>query len=110
MKPEVLELLIRACKPPSTQAAIAKRINYSAQVVNQVIKGVYKGDLGRVEKAIEGALMNARVDCPVIGEIPQQRCIKNQREPLRATNEINVQLYNACRSGCANSLIPKEGA
>jgi DNA-binding transcriptional regulator YdaS (Cro superfamily) len=109
MKPEVLEALRQACAL-STQSAVAKRIGYSAQVVNQVLKGVYAGDVNRVERAIEGALLNASVECPVVGEIPQQRCVEHQRSPFRATNDAAVQLFHACRGGCPHSLIPKEGA
>lgn len=96
---------LRAACAVSTQSAVSERIGYSAAVVNQVLKGTYKGDLRRVQKAVEGALMGSVVECPVIGLIPQQKCIEHQRAPFRITSPHAVQLYRACRNGCINSLI-----
>ena len=83
------------------QSAVAKRIGYSTTVVCQVLKGNYKGDLSRVQRAVEGALMHATVDCPVIGDIPLQRCIEHQRGPKRYTNPMRVQLAHTCPT-CPN--------
>jgi hypothetical protein len=99
-----IEVLRAACAA-STQPAIAARIHYSTTVVNQVLKGSYKGNLQRIERAVQGALMGSVVDCPVVGSIPQQKCMEHQRAPFRATNHMAVQLYNACRGGCPHSLI-----
>lgn len=105
MSADWIELLRAACAA-STQAAVARRLGYSATVVNQVLSGRYTGDLTRVKAAVEGALMNAQVECPVCGPIPRQRCIEHQRAPFRATSPMSVQLYRACRGGCPNSLLP----
>lgn len=102
-----IEMLDAACKA-STRAAVAKRLDYSPAVVTEVLKGSYKGDLKRVQRAVEGALMQAKVECPVVGEIGQQLCVTHQRAPFRATNPAAVQLYHACRAGCSHSLLPKE--
>lgn len=83
------------------QSATARRIGYSATVVCQVLKGTYKGDLNRVQSAVEGALMHATVDCPVIGDLPLQRCIEHQRGPRRFTNPMRVQLAHTCPT-CPN--------
>ena len=83
------------------QATVAKRIGYSTTVVCQVLRGKYKGDLSRVQRAVEGALMHATVDCPVIGDIPLQRCIEHQRAPKRFTNPMRVQLAHTCPT-CPN--------
>lgn len=82
----------------SSQSAVATRIGYSAAVVNQVLKGTYKGDLISVEDAVRGALMGAVVDCPVIGEMPRNRCIEHQRRGAHfaPTNPLRIQLYRAC--------------
>jgi hypothetical protein len=101
---EWIEILRAACAG-ATQSAVGQRIGYSAAVVNQVLKGTYKGDLNRVQKAAEGALMGSTVDCPVVGDMPRQRCIEHQRSPLRTTNPMALQLHHACRNGCPNSLI-----
>jgi DNA-binding transcriptional regulator YdaS (Cro superfamily) len=97
--------VLRAACAVSTQGSVATRLGYSAAVVNQVLKGTYKGDLQRVQRAVEGALMGSVVDCPIVGQIPRQRCVEHQRAPFRATNPSAVQLYRACRGGCVHSLI-----
>lgn len=107
---EWIEELRTECERTS-QAAAAQRIGYSAAVVNQVLRGTYRGDLARVEQAVRGALMGATVDCPVIGEIPRNRCIDHQRRASRpaATNPMRVQLAQACPV-CPNGRYVEESA
>lgn len=100
--PDWIAALDAACRRES-QKRVAERIGYSAAVVNQVLKGTYKGDLGAVEQAVRGALLHATVDCPVCGELPANKCLEYQRLPFAATNPQRVQLYRACRSGCPHS-------
>lgn len=90
-----VDVLRDACRH-ATQATVARRIGYSPTVVNQVLSGTYNGDLISVQAAVEGGLMASMVDCPVIGEIPRQRCIEHQRRPFTPTNPTNIQLYHAC--------------
>jgi len=90
--------VLRECCAASSQAAIAKRINYSPAVVNQVLKGTYKGDLNSVQKAVEGALMGLSVECPVIGTLPRDRCLEYQRRGFAATNPLRVTLSIACQT------------
>jgi hypothetical protein len=82
----------------TSQSAAATRIGYSPSVVNQVLKGVYAGDLSRVEEVVRGAIMGSTVDCPMIGEIPRNRCIDHQRRKsaFAATNPMRVQLHRSC--------------
>lgn len=95
MNEDWLTVLHEACAV-STQAAVAKRIGYSATVVNQVLKGAYTGDLRSVRAAVEGALMGALVDCPVVGDLPRHRCLEYQRRGFAATNPLRVALAQAC--------------
>lgn len=90
-----LTVLREACAA-SSQAAVARRLDYSAAVVNQVLKGTYTGDLRSVRKAVEGALMGLTVNCPVIGELPRHRCLEYQRRGFAATNPLRVALAQAC--------------
>lgn len=92
---EWLDVLHAECKRTS-QSAIATRIGYSPTVVNQVLKGTYKGDLNRVQQAVEGALMKRTVNCPLIGELPRERCVEYQRRGFAATNPLRVQLSQTC--------------
>jgi DNA-binding transcriptional regulator YdaS (Cro superfamily) len=87
--------------PRRSQATAAAKIGYSPSVVNQVLKGTYKGDLKSVQRAVEGALMGATVECPVIGELSRARCIEYQRAGFRATNPMRVALSRACPT-CPN--------
>jgi hypothetical protein len=90
-----ITVLAEACRA-QTQASVAKRIGYSAAVVSQVLKGNYKGDLTRVQQAVEGALMGATVNCPVIGELPRNVCLEYQRREFASTNPTRVQLSRTC--------------
>ncbi len=86
-----------------------KRIGYSRSAVSVVLNGKYRGDLGRVEEMVRGALMAANVDCPVLGEIGRDRCLNEQNEPFRATSAFRAQLYHACRNGCPNARRKDKG-
>lgn len=105
-----IEVLRAACEA-KTQAAVAERIGYSPATVNQVLKGAYKGDLRRVEEAVRGALMGESVECPVIGDLPRQRCIEHQRRAgsFAATNPTRVQLARACKT-CEHAIVRQEVA
>lgn len=103
-----IEVLRKACES-SSQAAVARRIGYTSPVVNQVLAGTYPGNLQRVQAAVEGALMNATVDCPVLGEISRAQCIAWQRRPFTPTNPLAVRMYRACRN-CPHSFLPQDGA
>jgi hypothetical protein len=95
-----LTVLREQCKSTS-QAAVAKLLSYSPAVVNQVLKGTYKGDLARVQRSVEGALMGLTVECPIVGEIPRNRCLEFQRRDFAATNPFRVQLSRSCPT-CPN--------
>ncbi len=96
-QPAWIEVLRTECQRTS-QSQAADRIGYSTAVVNQVLKGTYKGDLSRVEEAVKGALMGATIDCPEIGDIPRNRCIEYQRRSgtSAATNPLRIRLAKAC--------------
>jgi hypothetical protein len=86
----------------TSQSKVAERIGYSPAVVNQVLGGSYKGDLRAVQKAVEGALMGATVECPVLGTIGGNRCLEEQRRPFAATNPNRVRLFKTCPT-CPNN-------
>lgn len=86
-------------------AKAGKTIGYSASAVSTVLSGTYRGDVGRVEQMVRGALMALTVDCPVLGDLTRDRCLAEQREPFRATSRHRAQLYHACKT-CANRRQP----
>lgn len=92
----------------STQSAVAEKIGYSAAVVNQILKGTYKGSLVAVEKAVRGCFMGETVICPVLGEIESNLCNEHQRRPFASTNTVRVQLYRACHTPCPNNITNKK--
>ncbi|MCK9193426.1 MAG: hypothetical protein M0P19_06085 [Nevskia sp.] len=103
-----LDVLREACKA-SGQPKIAQRIGYSTAVVNATLKGSYKGDLQRVQTAVEGALMGQTVECPVLSAIPRQRCAEHQRAPFSSANPQRVQLYSTCPT-CSHNLSGRVAA
>jgi len=101
MSRDWLTVLTRECSATSQQA-VAKRMGLSGATINQVLKGKYKGNLRRIQSRVEGAFMAARVDCPVIGDIPRDQCITHQqRRRFAATNPLRVQLHKTCPT-CPN--------
>lgn len=104
-----IDELRRACEATS-QRQVARRIGYTAPVVSQILRGVYPSDMARVRTAVEGALMQREVECPVLGTISRERCIAHQRRPFTPSNPATVRLYRACRSGCPHSMIGTERA
>lgn len=97
-----IELLREACQATS-QKAVARQIGYSPAAISQVLSGTYKGDLKRIQAAVEGALMHHTVECPVLGTLPRQTCIAHQRSELIPTNPMRVRLWRACRA-CPNNM------
>ena len=97
-------VLRKQCENRS-QIAVAKELGYSPAVVNQVLKGSYKGNLTTVEMTVKGRFMNNVVECPVVGEIATHICLNHQKQPFASINPLRVQLYKACRAGCPHSRL-----
>lgn len=106
--PGWVRVLAERCAEMSQQAA-ATRIGYSAATVSNVLRAKYKGDLRRVQEAVEGAFMSATVECPALGAIAANDCLSNQRQPMRTGNVRAMRIWNACRAGCPHSRIKQEG-
>ena len=100
--PVWIQVLAEACDDRS-QKAVADQVQYSPGVISTVLSNCYRGDVNAIQKAVEGALMNVTVQCPVAGEIGMQQCQAFQRRPFKATNSQRVMLFRACRSGCPHS-------
>lgn len=85
-----------------TQTSVAKEMGYSPAVINQVLKGCYKGDKEKVKEIVEGKYMNKKVDCPAIGKISVDLCVGYRGREFKATNPLRVQLYKTCPT-CENN-------
>lgn len=102
LEPEWLTALREHAKAHNQRKA-ADAIGYSTTVVSQVLKGIYPGDLAAVQAKVEGALMGAMVECPVIGEMPRNRCVEHQARSrnFATTNPLRVRLAKVCPT-CPN--------
>jgi hypothetical protein len=86
------------------QKAAGDLIGYSGSTVSEIISNRYRGDLGRAEQMVRGALMGATVICPVLDEIGRDQCRREQSAPFRATNSTRARLRRACRT-CPNREV-----
>lgn len=86
----------------TSQANVAGRLGYSPATLSYVLRNAYKGDLACVELAATGALMARTVQCPVLGDLRADDCLRHQRAPWSPNNPTNIDLYKACRGGCPN--------
>jgi hypothetical protein len=86
------------------QKAAGDLIGYSGSTVSEIISNRYRGDLGRAEQMVRGALMGATVMCPVLDEIGRDQCRREQSAPFRATNSTRARLRRACRT-CPNREV-----
>ncbi|NVK42138.1 MAG: helix-turn-helix transcriptional regulator [Oceanospirillaceae bacterium] len=90
-----LQELRTQCKLTS-QSKVAKTLGYSVAVINQVLKGTYKGDLKKVEQKVRGAFLGETVGCPILGELERNKCIEHQTAKYSSVNRLRVQLFKAC--------------
>jgi len=95
--------LADACDAAGFVKPVASRIGYSHSAVSAVINRSYTGKTERIQEAVQSCLMSGKVICPVLGEIPSERCHNIQgRKKLRATDPSAVQLWRACHGACPN--------
>jgi len=102
--PDWVRVLAEACTTRS-QAAVASTLGYSATVINQVIGHKYPGDIDQFRQTVEGALMGHLVQCPELGDMRADVCLRHQSAKFSATNHLRVRLFKACRNGCPHSRI-----
>lgn len=99
-----LRALANECKATSQNKA-AKRLGLSSATISLVLRGEYGADTSQIEARVRGELLNACVECPVLGEINQRVCLDWQAKPFAATNHLRVQVYRACRNQCPHSRL-----
>lgn len=106
--PDWVLVLAEACSK-TNQSTVARRIDYSPAVVSSVLSNSYKGDIGRVEQMVRGALMSETVTCPLLGDIARNVCLEWQAKPYAATSSHRAAMFHACRSNCPNSRLSQRG-
>lgn len=106
--PDWVIVLAEACNM-STQAAVARQLDYSPAVVSSVLSNSYqKGDIASFEQVVRTELMAETVMCPRQGEITRKLCLDWQKKPFDTTSANRVRMYQACRNGCPNSRLSRE--
>jgi DNA-binding XRE family transcriptional regulator len=76
-QPDLLQLLRTKCAE-SSQAAVAKKLRYSASTINQVLKGSYNADLTEFLTRVDEVYGSTIVNCPLQGEITLGKCAYTQ--------------------------------
>lgn len=89
------DALRAACKQTS-QVQVAALLGYSAPLVNQVLKGTYKGSLENVERAIRANLMHELRECEAFGEIKLSRCFELQAQLSALSSPTTARLRQTC--------------
>lgn len=77
-------------------------LGVSSTTVKRVLDGSYGADTANIRGIVEGKLLGATVECPVLGEISRDVCLKHQRRKFAGTNHIRVQLWKTC-PGCEHN-------
>ena len=102
--PSWVVVFAKACDE-SNQKIVSQKTGYSTTAVNQVISKKYPGgNYKNIKKATEGAFLSDTVECPILGDLPSNNCMENQRKPFSSANSQRVRLYKACRK-CDNNQI-----
>lgn len=89
----------------TSQAATARRIGKSGALVSQLLGNKYPADPTAIAQHIQGVLMAAMVDCPVVGDLAADACLAHQRSPWSPHNPQRIAFFRACRGGCPHSRI-----
>lgn len=93
--PDWIVILAEQCDLQG-QAKVALRCGVGTSTINEVVRNKYKGRVDKVAARVHGAFMGATVDCPVLGELATDMCLKNQKRPFSAANPTRVALHRAC--------------
>lgn len=75
---------------------VARKIGRSKSAVCHVLRGTYKGNPDNIIALVERAFSVEAIECPVLGNIPLNRCIEEQGKPFAVTNRIRVALARTC--------------
>lgn len=92
----LIDLLRDAVAAQGSQARVAKMLGYSSTTISQALSGNYQGQLDTFLNRVEEVFGTRSFDCPVLGEIPLNRCVRERRTPFSTANPLRVQLYRAC--------------
>lgn len=97
-------LQVRATRVPLS--VVASEIGYSKSTVSRVLNDSYGGDINAVKHAVQRAYLKNMVECPLLGDIERDQCLRHQNRPFAVTNPMRVQLHRACKT-CPNKCEGK---
>lgn len=95
--PDWIRSLALACVR-SSQSKVAAQLDRSPAVVSTVLRRKYAGSYERIEERVRGILMDGRVDCPALGQLPSHQC-QDWREKAKVFavgNPTRTRMYRAC--------------
>lgn len=80
-------------------AAVGARIGYGKSALSMVLANRYGAGTAKVQIAVEELLgrSTSTVACPVLGEIPVERCRTTQGAPFQPYQPLAGMLAAACR-------------
>lgn len=90
------ELLLSAVKAKG-QASVARELGYSPTAICLVLKGKYGAGSDKIHARVAEVYGVLTLDCPVLGEIPINRCADERRTPFSASSPQRVAIFRACR-------------
>lgn len=95
--PDWIKSLALACER-SSQSKVAAQLDRSPAVVSTVLRKVYKGSYERVEERVRGVLMDGRVECPALGQLPQHECQdwREKAKDFAVGNPTRTRMFRAC--------------
>ena len=95
--PDWIRALVIACGRTS-QSKVAAQLDRSPAVVSTVLRKVYKGSYDRIEERVRGVLMDGRVECPALGQLPQHECQdwREKAKDFAVGNPTRTRMFRAC--------------
>jgi hypothetical protein len=96
--PDWIRSLALACER-SSQSKVAAQLDRSPAVVSTVLRKKYAGSYDRIEERVRGILMDGRIDCPGMGQLPSHEC-QDWREKAKVFapgNPTRTRMFRACR-------------
>lgn len=97
--PEWVRELALACDAHGLRKTAA-RLKCSPAMLSLAVNNRREG-LEFVKGKAEAQLMAAIIYCPVLGLMPKRECLQKQAAQYSPANPLEIQLYRACRNGCA---------
>ncbi|WP_119167083.1 transcriptional regulator [Algihabitans albus] len=103
--PDWVLALARACDELGGHRQAGETCGISRATVSMLMRNAYDRDARQIEQRVRGRLLDAAVDCPVLGELRRDRCLEHQGRRLGdlGSSPMNVQLYRACQT-CSHNL------